>query len=51
VLVIFRNSGETEIMPNPDENTVFYADDTAVLLGSPEKISKAALIFHKKNDK
>jgi len=30
------------------KNIVFSADDTAVLLGSPDKISKAASLFHKK---
>ena len=48
VLVIFKDSGETGILPKPDENTVFSADDTAVLLGSPDKIAKAASLFHKK---
>lgn len=47
VLVIFRNSQKNEILPNPDENTIFYADDTAVLLGSPENISKLANLFQK----
>lgn len=46
ILVIFKDSGET--LPNPDEDTVFSADDTAVLLGSPDKIAKAASLFHKK---
>lgn len=47
VLAVFRNSQKNEILPNPDENTIFYADDTAVLLGSPENIFKAATLFHK----
>jgi CPA2 family monovalent cation:H+ antiporter-2 len=48
VLAIFKNSNKNEILPNPDKNTIFYVDDTAVLLGSPENISKAAVLFHKK---
>jgi CPA2 family monovalent cation:H+ antiporter-2 len=47
VLAIFKNSNKNEILPNPDKNTIFYVDDTAVLLGSPENISKAATLFHK----
>ncbi|WP_414468625.1 cation:proton antiporter [Methanobacterium sp. ACI-7] len=48
VLVIFRNSQENEILSNPDKNIIFNAEDTAVLLGYRENISKAAHLFHDK---
>jgi len=49
VLVIFKDSEKNEILPNPEENTVFNAGDTVVLLGSPDKISRVSSLFYRKN--
>lgn len=46
-LVVFKESENNGILPNPDENTILNADDTVVLLGSPDKLTKVAFLFHK----
>ena len=47
ILVIFKDSEKSEILPNPDENIILNAEDTVVLLGSPDKVAKVAFLFHK----
>ena len=50
ILAVFKNSGRNKVLPNPDENTVLNAGDTVVVLGSPEKNSKVARLFHKEKE-
>ncbi|MGF7118963.1 cation:proton antiporter [Methanobacterium oryzae] len=50
IIAVFKDSGRNEVLPNPDENTVLNDGDTVVVLGSPEKNSKVAYLFHKEKE-
>lgn len=44
VMVLAIQAGE-QVQPNPDASTVFSVGDVVMLLGTPEQLSKAAVLF------